>query len=154
MPDKIKLALFYILSFTWGILMTLVGLFILLFTYLFMHDRIVIRVIAGRIAITFKDKIFGGLSLGIVYLVDKGDGVHTHVHELGHTLQNAALGPLFILLIAIPSAIRYHIWDVYSALYYTRHGHFPGYDDIWFEHQATSLGERHYLDKVKNKLRR
>ena len=59
-------------------------------------------------------------------------------HESGHGIQNAIMGPLFIFLVAIPSAARY--W--YRELKFNRKGLTPptAYDAIWFEGSATYLG--------------
>ena len=87
--------------------MTVIGLLVLLFLIIFMRKEIDIKIIAGRIAVIFKNRVFGGLELGIVYLEANGNSFHTHCHELGHTLQCAFYGPFFPFLVAIPSAIRY-----------------------------------------------
>lgn len=149
MPKKTDLFIFYILSFTWGLLWTLIGLIVFLFTWVFFHEKIKIQVVAGRLAITFLYKRFGGLNLGIIYFVDRNDMPHTHLHELGHSLQNAYFGPLFIPLIAIPSGIRYQYRK------YLRKKEvgikLPPYDSIWFEGQATKLGYHYFLDAVLKK---
>lgn len=105
--------LFYLLAFTWGLPMTLIGLIVAL-----------VLVIAG-----FKPKKYGycihfevgehwgGLELGVVFLTDKTSGIRTKNHELGHGIQNAILGPLFPFLVAIPSSIRYWLRE-----YKTRKG--------------------------------
>lgn len=144
MPYKNKLAIFYILSFTWGIVMSLVGLFVFLFIRLFMNNQVNIFKVAGRIAIVFKNKSFGGLSLGFVYLVDNGNSMSTHLHELGHTIQNAYFGPFFILLVAIPSAIRYHIRSYLVNSKRKKYSELKPYDSIWFEGQATKLGNKYF----------
>ena len=68
---------------------------------------------------------------------------HTTMHEIGHTFQNAVLGPLYPFLVLIPSAIRY--WMFGSR---TRHGKpNPPYDGIWFEAAATDVGTE-YVQKT------
>ena len=131
---KFKKFIFYFLSFTWGILLTLVGL-----------------VVAGVLLLAGKKpkkdcwcwifevgEDWGGLNLGIVILTDKDPSVYTKVHEVGHAIQNCMWGLLMIFVITIPSAIRY--W--YRELKYHRKGKCPptDYEDIWFEDQDTSLG--------------
>lgn len=152
MPNKKQLAIFYLLSFTWGIIVSLVGLFVLLFVKIFMNKEVDIFTVAGRIAIRFKNIHFGGLSLGVVYLVDKGNSRHTHKHELGHTIQNMWMGPFFPLLVGIPSAIRYHMWSYLSKRYMDKYGETLEYDSAWFEGQATKLGYLNFAEYVDSRL--
>jgi hypothetical protein len=149
MPTKKDIVLFYILSFTWGIVFTVVGLFALLGALVFIGPKkLKIRYIAGRIAVTTTDRYFGGVSLGIVYFVDKSDRHHTHCHEIGHTIQNIYMGPLFIFLVAIPSFIRYHRWDKLKAK-----NPLLKYDDAWYEGQATNLGMKSFYELIAEKLK-
>lgn len=145
MPSKKDIIIFYALSFTWGLIWSLVGLFVLLFIYIFMKKQVVIRPIAGRISVVFKEKYFGGVSLGVVYLTDASDRSHTHMHELGHTVQNMMFGPFFILLVAIPSGIWYQYRNI--ARYFGKKN-LPPYDSPWFEAQATDLGYKKFHDAV------
>ena len=153
MPNKKQLTIFYLLSFTWGIIMSLVGLFVLLFIKIFMSKEVDIFTVAGRVVIKFKNIYFGGLSLGIVYLVDKSNNRNTHKHELGHTIQNVWFGPLFILLIGIPSAIRFQLWDFLSKMYKKKYNKPLLYDSIWFERQATKLGYIYFDNYVDQRLK-
>ena len=75
--------------------------------------------------------------MGTMFLRDYSSYFSTNNHELGHTFQNAILGPFFIFIVAIPSAIRY---------WYRRFSKKtkPEYDAIWFEGSATSIGEYVY----------
>jgi hypothetical protein len=150
MPTKKDLLIFYILSFTWGLLWTLIGLIVFLFIRVFFYEKIKVRVIAGCLAVTFLHKRFGGINLGIVYFVDKNDMIHTHLHELGHSLQNAYFGPLFIPLIAIPSGIRYQYRKYLKKK--KINVKLPSYDSIWFEGQATKLGYKYFLNTVSKKI--
>ena len=151
--NKKELIKFYLLSFTWGILHTLVGLFVLLFVVLFLRKQVDIFMIKGRIAVNFKDKIFGGVSLGIVYLAGTRFR-KTHMHELGHTIQNIWWGPLFLPVIGIPSIIRAAFWPLIRKRYYNKYGTYPSYDRIWFEGQATRLGIKHFEKEVNEALER
>lgn len=122
--------LYYILACTWGIIATSIGLIITLVLLCcgckpYKYHRV------------YYFKIFkwwGGMSIGLMFVRDKMSNESVSKHELGHTYQNALLGPFFIFLVAIPSAIRY--W--YRTL--TRKTLTTSYDDIWFEDSATKLG--------------
>lgn len=151
MPNKKDILLFYVLSFTWGILTTLVGLFVFLFIFITMHKKLIIRIIGGRIAVTIKGTKFGGMGMGIVYFVSGNDSRHTHLHELGHTLQSTWLGPLFILIVGIPSGFRYHYRNFISKKDPTKM--LPPYDSIWFEGHASAIGYRYFSEAVDKALR-
>ena len=78
-----KRILFYIISFTWGGLMSIVGLLVLLLTLPFgkfgvYHGRLYKRI----------GKNWGGVELGCFFLCDETAGEHTLAHECGHGLQN------------------------------------------------------------------
>ena len=75
---------------------------------------------------------WGGFEMGTMFVRDTTSGDSLNVHEYGHTFQNALLGPLFIVLVQIPSAIRY--WWIRlnkKEIDYYR---------IWFEGNASEIG--------------
>lgn len=128
-------ALYYILNLTWGLPMTLVGFLVAIVLLTTKHKP---SKYAG--ALHFKvGECWGGVSLGLVILTDNSPYEDVVSHEFGHTLQNAMFGPFMIILVCIPSAIRYWIFE----LRYRIKGIDPteGYDDIWFEAQATKFGK-------------
>lgn len=126
--------LYYLLNFTWGILMTLLGLLIAL-----------IMLIIGKtpkinytcIKFVIGDS-WGGFSIGITYVKDKYSNNSVDYHEIGHSYQNAIYGPLWPLLVGIPSMIRY-FYQVYIAPKLNKTVN--AYDLIWFEGSATAIGE-------------
>lgn len=81
---------------------------------------------------------WGGVSLGIFSFICEEARQHTLDHEFGHSLQNAVYGPLFPFIVAIPSFVRYNIFN-----YNQKHG-IPNedYDAVWFEGQATDWGTK------------
>lgn len=123
-----------LLNHTWGLAMTLIGY--------------VVRIILACCKIHGKGygvarcyvvgKYWGGVSLGTTILISEYSDEETIAHEIGHTIQNARWGLLFPFVIAIPSAIRYHYRN-----YLYRKGAEPKteYNAIWFEAQASALGE-------------
>ena len=114
---KIKTLLFYIASFTWGILMSLVACIIFLFLMICgkkperFHNRIFIKV----------GKNWGGLELGPWFLTDSSPSLHIKQHESGHGIQNIILGPFMPLIVCLPSAARYWLYqiekDIFKVLY-------------------------------------
>ena len=124
---------FYTLSFTWGIIMTLVGCLTAL-----------AMLISGRKPEKYGycwhfivGKGWGGVSLGPVFLTSENPSIHTKNHEHGHSLQNCIYGP-FMIVISLMSVCRY--W--YRELKYTRKGLTPPtkYDDAWYEGDASRRG--------------
>ena len=69
--------------------------------------------------------------------------LHTKQHELGHTFQNAILGPFFIFLVSIPSAIRYWLHR------FNKLNH--DYDFAWFEGNASYFGNYYYNNYIIKK---
>lgn len=136
---KENLKLFYLLSFTWGILWTILGAFIFLGLKLWFRSSLKTFKYRGRIAAKI-DNVHWGVSLGIFII---GHNEYTLNHEVGHTIQNAWFGPLFPFIVAIPSGIRFQLFDWLSARHYKKHNKYLGYDDIWFEAQATALGNKY-----------
>ena len=78
--------------------------------------------------------------MGTMFLRDSSNNTSTNSHEFGHSFQNAILGPLFIFIVAIPSAIRYWVMTFREK----KGKSLKAYDLIWFEGSATSIGEYAY----------
>ena len=93
------------LHWTWGILQTLVG-----FVGFLIHIRKRHIWINGSV-ITEVPGNWGGVSIGMFAFVDympRDEKAYTSelvLHEHGHTLQSILLGPLWWLVVAIPSFI-------------------------------------------------
>ncbi len=139
--------IYYVLSYTWGLLMTIVGWVTYGFIKLFLRKKIVTSGKFGPSRYIMIGKNWGGLSLGTNFLLADGMGPtwtqHTGEHECGHTFQNALLGPLFLFLVFIPSVIRY--W--YQTSQVKKHKPTKEYDSIWFEGCASDAGA--YLAQMK-----
>lgn len=128
--------LYWLLNFTWGILTTLCGLLLSLV-------MLCIGKKPKRWCSIWYFQIcdsWGGLEMGTMFLRDNSNNVSTNNHEYGHTFQNAILGPFFILIVAIPSAIRYWYQEIRSR----QHKSNVEYDLIWFEGSATDIGNDAY----------
>lgn len=137
---------FYFLSWTWGFIMSFIGLWPIL--VLACTGRV--HVFHGRLyGVIGKD--WGGVNFGCFFLVceDCINDDHVRAHESGHGLQNIIFGPFMVFVVAIPSAIRYwyrmSVWrrspEEYAKL--------PEYDAIWFEGGATRWGKKYVLtDKI------
>ncbi|MGM9968861.1 MAG: hypothetical protein ACI35S_00525 [Anaeroplasma sp.] len=128
--NKFKVILFYVLSFTWGLPMSLIGgitfLVLMCLGYKPKRFRYLYYIEIGE--------NWGGLNLGCFFLTCKVPYEKTKRHEAGHSIQNALFGPLMPFIVTIPSAIRYWYIRVFNVA--------TNYDSIWFEGQATKLGNR------------
>ena len=138
--------LYWLGQLTWGLLMTLIGLFAAVFCLAFLKGK------PHKNGYSFIIEVggnWGGVNLGAVSLcggyttkcIDYGWFEAARRHEAGHSLQNLIFGPFFPFIVAIPSAVRYWL-DYFGKLK-------SGYYDIWFESTATSWGTR-YIEKVEN----
>ena len=48
----------------------------------------------------------GGVSLGnYIFILDSNDNEFARKHELGHRIQSMILGPLYLLIVGLPSAL-------------------------------------------------
>ena len=133
--------LYWIWQLTWGALLTIPGLLVTGFCILFLHGK------PHKNGYSYIVEIggdWGGLELGGVALCggyttkcpNENWFQHTRRHEYGHNLQNLIWGPLFLFVIWIPSACRYHYQNWRTA----RGLENKPYDAIWFEGQATKWG--------------
>ena len=97
----------FVSRFTWELPQTLVGLSFVLF--LNWTDRIkeVIQ-LNGTVSLKLSG-VFGGMSLSPFIICDeqfkKEPSNHLFQHEFGHVIQSRIWGPLYILVIGIPSVI-------------------------------------------------
>lgn len=124
--------LFYALSFTWGLPMTLIGLISACVLLCLGHRP---KVWGGCLSFTIG-KHWGGVSLGIVMITDKGSTEITKNHEFGHALQNCRYG-LLMPIFSLMSAVRYWYREIRE-----RRGldNKTDYDAFWLEGEATKLG--------------
>ena len=128
---------FYLLSFTWGLPMTLAGLAMaisMLLTGHRMHHF-------GPCFYFERGKNWGGMTWGFVIVVCEGAGTGLLAHELGHAMQNCRFGPFMPFLVGIPSSLRYHARRIFTRI----NGKEPRtpYDAAWFEGQATAVGREY-----------
>lgn len=128
--------LYYLLLFTWGIIMAIVaGLVagVLAFVNLFTKNM-EFKKYKGVLEIRFL-KNWGGMDLGLVYVRDITSAESVSNHEVGHSYEIPWMGPLFPFAVAIPSAIRWWIRRLQP-----NKQHKP-YDSAWFESAASECGE-------------
>lgn len=130
--------LYWILSLTWGGLMTWVGLLVTGVIIIFFHGKVYLNGFSYIVEVQ-QCKGGWGLELGAPALASKGSVEGVRKHEFGHSIQNIIWGPLYLFVIGLPSLIRY-----WYRRYLHKH-HKPittDYDSIWFEGQATRWGTK------------
>ena len=78
--------------------------------------------------------------MGWFFICSKYSSDRLKSHEVGHGIQNAAIGGLKMLALSIGSAVRYWWRNIFEAK--------TPYDAWWFEGQATEIGLK-YVAKHK-----
>lgn len=133
---------FYTLSLTWGLPLTLVGAVVALCLLVTGHRP---RLWHGCVCFEVGKTQWGGLNLGLVILCQRDAPDSLKTHEFGHAIQNCIWGVLMPFVVVIPSVVRYWLREWKAA-----HGaNLPPYYAIWFEGQATKLGEK-YIGGLKD----
>lgn len=136
-----KKSTFWLLSLTWGLPMTLIGLI----------ASVVLLILGYRpkkwgYCYYFEvGEGWGGVELGAFFVVSKDARDHTKSHEFGHGLQNCYYGFLMPFIVCIPSAARYWYRNIRYSLGYKNK---TSYYDIWFEAQASEWGIA-FIDRLK-----
>ena len=99
----VRTAGYWIVSLTWGSIMTLLGAVIALALLLTGHRP-------GRLGPNVYFDVgcgWGGMEYGAFFFVERNAARETILHEAGHGIQNLLLGPLMPFVVCIPSALRY-----------------------------------------------
>ena len=121
---------FYLLQFTWGLPVNIVGLLVFLCCRKHFSSE---RFCNSIVTCLPGDR--GGLSLDIFIFLSTPDADHLRIHEYGHTVQCLFLGPLYWIIVVVPSAIWFHFF-----IRYRKKRNIP-YDTLYCERWATALGE-------------
>ncbi len=135
--NTVKAFLFYFVQFTWGLSANIAGglLFLIFRINGSMKEKYRLSII------TYIDfKYLGGFSLGIFIFINKNcRGLmlsETKMHEYGHTIQSAVLGPLYWIIIAVPSVL----WAQFFRNY-RKKNNIP-YSWLYCESWADKWGQR------------
>lgn len=84
---------------------------------------------------------YSGVNLGWFFICGKNLSEKMRNHEVGHGIQNAAVGGIQMLLLSIGSFFRFWKRQIFG---YKTH-----YDSWWFEGQATEIGNK-YVEAMKS----
>lgn len=143
-----KKFLFYVLQFTWCLPQTLVGLVVFLFCKIRKSDTLRYK----RTVVSVFPNNQWSVSLGMFIMVssmpltDETDKMKFDVydpklklrvgqaddllrHEHGHTIQSMILGPLFLLVIGLPSILWAWLFDGYRKKY--KVSYYSFYTERW-----------------------
>ena len=127
--SRARIAAFWMLSCTWGIIMTMIGA-IGAAVFLIMGHR------PARVGYSYMFVIgqgWGAVSIGPFLWMSEGMAKQTEMrlHETGHSIQNCLWGVLFRFIVIIPSLLSAAVSS------YAEH------QSRWFERQATELGYKY-----------
>lgn len=140
MMKILKAIVFWILSLTWGLPLTLFGAICALVLLVGGH-----RPHRFHYFICFEVNGNGwGFEGGPFIFVCKGTSFRLKQHECGHGVQNIILGVFMPFLVSIPSFIRYWYREIVVRTGKKKYSELPDYDAIWFEGWATRLGTKLY----------
>lgn len=135
---KLSKTWFYILSYTWGLSLTLIGWLVASVLMLLGYKP---KKYAGDLCFVVGEN-WGGLSIGTTIVVsERSNRVDILNHEFGHSIQNCYFGPLCPFIVSIPSFVRAYYRTVIVWLGIKKYSELPDYYSIWFERTASELGE-------------
>ena len=129
----------FILLYIWQLIQNIAGLLVINY---YKPQRV--HTLDNGVKIYYSHKMTGGLSLGNYCLVNTGHyrkdineslKRDTVRHEaIGHTKQSRLLGPLYLLIVGIPSLI----WAIlYGPIIKpTKHGYYKFYTEKWADSLA------------------
>lgn len=143
---KLTCIVYWLISLTWGILLTFVGFLVAVFSVVFLKGKL------HRNGFSFIVEVgsgsWGGICIGAFALCyrcsETNPDYYEHVrrHEFGHSVQHLIFGPLQLFIVEIPSAIRYWKYRLH------REDQHEPYDAIWFERTASEWGHL-WINKIE-----
>lgn len=136
--NDLKAFLFYLVQWTWGLPVNLVGGIAFLICTKILHRRWQRFGYAYIVYLPWKQ---GGLSMGLfIFIRDqhpkKEWTYNARIHEYGHTWQCLLLGPLYYIVIALPSAIWCNCFEGWRK----KHG--VSYYKLYCEGWANAFGQK------------
>lgn len=118
-----------ILHFIWGLPQNIIGgIMYLIFRWKNPHKKY------KNAYVCVMPNRWGCVSLGMFIFVTDINAEQTIKHEYGHTRQSMLLGPLYLLVIGLPSIIWAGCFSEY------RQKHYVSYYDFYTESWADKLG--------------
>lgn len=128
--------LYWFLQFTWGLPQNLAGL-VLFLALRFLRPAPAVRGYHGAVLTEWGRPYSAGLGMFIFFGHGKTPGAEEiRAHEFGHTVQSVILGPLFLPVIGLPSAV----WAFAPCFVKLRRSGRKRYSDFYPEGWADRLG--------------
>lgn len=136
--NDFKKFLFYLVQWTWGLPVNLIGGIVFLICTRILGRRYQNFGYSKIVYLPWKQ---GGLSLGLfIFMRDQHPNrkwtYNTRIHEYGHTWQCLLLGPLYYIVIALPSAVWCNFFEGY------RKKHNVSYYKLYCEGWANVWGQK------------
>ena len=131
--------IFYLIQFTFGIIQNIIGLILYVFL-LIINPRRPRTEFFGSKVIKWNSSFSASLGIFIFFgEVDKYNLTRVLSHEYGHCIQSCILGPLYLLIIGIPS----FIWAHNRKYIRNRSRGYYRYSDFYPEKWANYLGKKY-----------
>lgn len=136
-----------LLELSWGIIQSLIG-----FSLFLKYRKCKHEIYKGSV-LTYIPEDFGGISLGLFIFVNGTKNEQwiqsTRAHEYGHTFQSLLLGPLYLLVIGLPSMY----WCNNKKMREKRKNEKISYYDFYTERFANFFGTRFSRKNDKKALK-
>lgn len=137
-----------LIQLSWGILQSLLG-----FGLFIKYRKCAHEIYKGSV-VTYTSGGFGGISLGLFIFVNRAKDAEwtksTRAHEYGHTFQSLILGPLYLLVIGLPS----FYWCNSRKMKEKRKTESLSYYDFYTERGANFFGKRFGSPEDKKALKK
>lgn len=146
-----KKFLYYFWSILWNFPTTLIGSIVALALLLTGSKP---YKFGPTIVVPYKINIGGGFSFSFFTFINENykSSYHILAHEYGHSLQGLILGPFWLLIVGLPSVVRFHYRERLYNKNPEKYNQLPPYDSIWFEGTATKYGKKYSsVDWINNK---
>lgn len=86
--------------------------------------------IYNSVSVRKSNKMAGGISLGKYIIINDKCNELTIAHEYGHCKQSLYLGPMYLLIIGLPSIIWASLYGT-KLFPYTKNGYYKFYTEKW-----------------------
>lgn len=113
-----------ILLYIWQLPQNLLGLLLLLF---YQKDKLYYTLEGRKFYYTYE--MPSGISLGNYIILHKEEYGKSFLHEYGHSIQSRYLGPLYLLIIGLPSLLG----NIYDRIFHARWSYLDSYN--WYYNQ-------------------
>jgi len=120
-----------LLALTWELPQTILGLFVAVIGHDWPNPYRTVR--QFRASWVFSVRGAWGVSLGPFICLGSWQSKFILKHEYGHSIQSMILGPLYLLVVGLPSILRASLWLLQRR---DPHDYYQGYPEKW----ASKLG--------------